>query len=47
MSISANSRAVAQLGQAQDVADEVAGEDGGAGSDEGDLRHQFLPMVMG
>ena len=47
MSISANSALSRSSGQAQDVADEVAREDGGAGSDEGDLRHQFLPMVMG
>ena len=39
-------RRVAQLGQAQDVADEVAREHRGARSDEGDLRHQILPRVM-
>jgi hypothetical protein len=40
-------RVVTQLGEAEDVADEVAREDSGAGSDEGDFRHQVLPMVMG
>jgi hypothetical protein len=40
-------RVVAQLGEAQDVADEVAREDGRAGADERDLGHQVLPRVMG
>src|SRR4051794_20796008 len=40
-------RAVAQLGKREDVADEVAREDGGAGSDDPNFWHQVLPRVRG